>query len=289
MFDEVRGHSGDGERLILSLPMRLQTPDTGGAARQYVNLVADGEAASGEGARHDRARPADGEDPVDEEPGPGVGRSLDTCQQFAQRCPDLLDPVARRRCDRDDRRVLQARAGDPLGHVVDRHLEGLLIDDVGLRHRDHASLDAQHVEDLQMLLGLRLPPLVGGHHEQDEPHRTDAGEHVRDEALVTGNVDEPHVAAARQFAPGVPEVDRETPPLLLGEPIRVHAGEGGDQRRLAVVDVAGGGDHPELAHVSPRRGRRPRGHRRWPGRAVAPRRGPRCVRRTTPSRTRPGT
>ena len=88
-----------------------------------------------------------------------------------------------------------------------------------------------------MLLGLRLPALVGRDDEQDEPHRPDPGEHVADEPLVPGHVDEPDLAAARQRRPRVAEVDREPAPLLLGEPVGVDAGERDDQRRLAVVDV----------------------------------------------------
>ena len=39
------------------------------------------------------------------------------------------------------------------------------------------------------------------------------------------------------------EVDRQTPSLLLGEAVGIGAGEGQHERRLAVVDVAGGRDH----------------------------------------------
>ena len=42
--------------------------------------------------------------------------------------------------------------------------------------------------------------------------------------------------------PGEAEVDGQTAGLLLGEAVRVDAGEGQDQGGLAVVDVAGGGD-----------------------------------------------
>ena len=58
-------------------------------------------------------------------------------------------------------------------------VERLVVDEVAFRERDHAPAHAEDVEDLQVLLGLRLPPLVGRDHEQHEPDRTDAGEHVR--------------------------------------------------------------------------------------------------------------
>ena len=43
---------------------------------------------------------------------------------------------------------------------------------------------------------------------------------------------------------GEAEVDGQAPGLLLGEAVGVGAGQGQDQRGLAVVDVAGGGDDP---------------------------------------------
>ena len=43
---------------------------------------------------------------------------------------------------------------------------------------------------------------------------------------------------------GEAEVDRQPPPLLLLEPVGVGPGEGQHERRLAVVDVPGGGDDP---------------------------------------------
>ena len=96
-----------------------------------------------------------------------------------------------------------------------------------------------------MLLGLRLPPLVGRDHEQHEPDRTDAGEHVADESLVPRDVDEADLAPGREHAPRVAEVDREPAALLLGPAVGVDAGQPDDQRRLAVVDVAGRRDDPE--------------------------------------------
>ena len=59
-----------------------------------------------------------------------------------------------------------------------------------------------------------------------------------------GHVDECHTVARRQVRPRKAEIDGEAAPLLLGEPIGIHAGEREHQRRLAVVDVSCGGDDP---------------------------------------------
>ena len=50
--------------------------------------------------------------------------------------------------------------------------------------------------------------------------------------------------------PGEAEVDGEAPRLLLGEPVGVGAGERQHERRLAVVDVTGGGDDVHRAQPS---------------------------------------
>ncbi len=126
---------------------------------------------------------------------------------------------------------------------------------VQLRQRDHGAAHAKDVQDLEMLLALGFPPLVGRDHEEHQPNRTHAREHVRDEALVSGNIDEPDLPPARERAPRVPQVDGQAAALLLLPPVGVDAGEAGDERGLAVIHVSGGGDDAQsrsFVHVSPR-------------------------------------
>ena len=86
--------------------------------------------------------------------------------------------------------------------------------------------------------GLRRPAVVGGDHDQRRGHRADPGQHVADEPLVPGHVDEREPPARRQRRPGEAEVDGEPAPALLRPPVGLHAGERAHQRGLAVVDVA---------------------------------------------------
>jgi hypothetical protein len=104
-----------------------------------------------------------------------------------------------------------------------RELQSVVVREVGLGERDHRAVHAQHVHDLQVFLGLRLPPLVGGHHEQHQAHRADPREHRPDEAFVAGHVHEPQLATRRERAPRVAELDRQAAALLLVEPVGVHA------------------------------------------------------------------
>ena len=114
---------------------------------------------------------------------------------------------ARRRARRGPRRSRTSTAtiGAPASAVpaeafadlARRERERLVVDEVALRERDDPAVDAEDVEDLQVLLGLRLPPLVGRDDEQHQADRPDAGEHVADEPLVARDVDEADLAAAR--------------------------------------------------------------------------------------------
>ncbi len=69
-----------------------------------------------------------------------------------------------------------------------------------------------------------------------------------DEPLVPRHVDDGEGPPRRQRGPRVAEVDRHPPSPLLGPAVRLLPGEGAHEGRLAVVDVAGGGEdvHPVL-------------------------------------------
>ena len=78
-------------------------------------------------------------------------------------------------------------------------------------------------------------------------------EHVRDELLQlnTRDIDDPEFESPRQVEVGETELDRDPPSLFLLEPVGVYAGQGLDQRGLAVVDVAGGAEDQMLHTVTP--------------------------------------
>src|SRR5689334_5545722 len=104
-----------------------------------------------------------------------------------------------------------------------------------------------------MLVGLRARAIIGGDDEQRGIDLAGADQHVADELVVTGDVDEVDRLAAVDVEMRVAHVDRHATPSLLGEAIRVDAGQGMQQRRLAVIDVAGRADddgHPSLARAA---------------------------------------
>ena len=146
-----------------------------------------------------------------------------------------------------------AGEGDDFGVFQDGPFEGfdglhfgefekVVVNEVGLGEGDETPSDVEEVEDGEVLAGLGHDAFVGGDNEEGHVDAADAGEHIADEALVAGNVDDGDFLAGREGEPGEAEVDGHAPFLLLGEPIGVDAREGLDEGGLAVVHVARGAD-----------------------------------------------
>src|SRR4029434_8337873 len=121
--------------------------------------------------------------------------------------------------------ALQGCAPDAFGHLGSDAIQTRGLHEIALGEGDLRTVRAQDVDDLEMLLRLRLPPLVGRDDEQHEADGSDPGEHRADEPLVPRHVDEPELATGGERVPRVPELDREAPALLLVETIGVHPGQ----------------------------------------------------------------
>ena len=143
-----------------------------------------------------------------------------------------------------------ASCRQPLADFLVDEVEPIGVDRVHLGEDDHAALDLEQIEDRQVLDGLRHRPFVGGDDEQRGVDAADAGQHVLDEPLVTGDVDDADRLPVRQRQPGETEVDRHRPRLFLGQAIGIDAGERLYEGRLAVVDVSGRADHEGTRRIS---------------------------------------
>jgi hypothetical protein len=130
--------------------------------------------------------------------------------------------------DRHHRRLGERRAGEELGHLGGGQLHQLRVDQVGLGEDHRPGGDPHQPDHLQVLLGLRLDALVGGHHQQGEVHAGGPGDHGVDEALVPGHVDEVELDIPL-LEVGETEVDGDPSGLLLGQPVAVDAGQGPNQ------------------------------------------------------------
>ena len=150
--------------------------------------------------------------------------------------------------------MLEERALDVVGDVETGQLGELIVDEADLAEHHDAVGDAEQFQDRQVLGRLRLPAFGCRHYEQGGIHRPHTGQHVLHESDVPGHVHEADLPARRQRAEREAEVDGEPALLLLGQPVRVGAGEGAHQRRLAVVHVTCGADDVHAASL-PRPGR----------------------------------
>ena len=109
--------------------------------------------------------------------------------------------------------------------------------------RGRVNTRAQQIADRHVLSGLRHHAFLGGDNEQDEidPRRTRY--HRANEFLVAGHIDHRDLQSIPEFEYRETEIDRDAPGLLLRQAIGIHSGQGADQARLAVIDVARGSEN----------------------------------------------
>jgi hypothetical protein len=141
--------------------------------------------------------------------------------------------------------------GEQRGHALADFLHAPFVHAVRFRDHRGATRHAQQVENVQVLHGLGHDAVVGGDDEEREIDSAHACEHVAYEPLVSRNVDETDQAAAGKRQVREAEIDRNAARFLFRKAVGVHARERFHEQRLAVVDVAcGGDDHGSLSFPS---------------------------------------
>ncbi len=216
------------------MPSVPQAADAGGFARRLdQDRLPAMQHAAAERAGDHGPDAVQGEDAIDRQAGLAeIARRRCFGQHTGEGGLQFFDPSAGDDGSSDDRRVrewsstkLIPQAGNGGRLVAFRQID--------FAERDHGARDAQVGQDLQVLLRLRHPAVVGRDNEQRQIDRTDAGDHVFHEIFVTGNIDDPQVVA--RAARG-----------RVRRAVRIDAGERFDERALAVVHVTGGGDNEML-------------------------------------------
>ena len=129
------------------------------------------------------------------------------------------------RRDRQDLRALQRCALECVLDIRGHQLDPIVVNQVSFGQRDQSARNSEQVQNGQVLSCLRHDRLVRGDDQQREIDASDTGEHVVDEALVSGNVHNGDIIARGQLQPREAEVNRQPTLLLLGEPIRVDPGK----------------------------------------------------------------
>ena len=212
-----------------------------GAARQHGDGVADCERAAHERARDDGAEAPGGEGAVHGQARRPDPRRARRCLSRGreQRVAQRVEALARSRRDSDQRRTAEPGCRQRLPGLGLGQLGELRLHHVDLGERDDGPAHAEQLADRHVLAGLRHHALVGRHHQEHQVDARRAGHHGSHEALVAGHVDHPEPQVVGQVEGRKAQLDRDASLALLGEPIRVDPGQRTDQRRLAVVDVAG--------------------------------------------------
>ena len=90
-----------------------------------------------------------------------------------------------------------------------------------------------------MLTRLRHDAFICRDNEQGEIDAAGAGKHCPHESLVTRHIYDADCSYAVDHQRGESKIDCDAPTLFFGKPVRIYAGEGKDERRLAMIDVAG--------------------------------------------------
>ena len=237
---EVDGRSLARDRLAALLAVHLnashfRAPST----RLDRELVVHRDPPRDQRPGDDRAEAFHREDAIDRQPRRAVGGprgrgAADVGERRAKR----VEAVTGADRHRHDRRAVEKRSGHELAHFEPRQLQRVGVGEIGLRERDEARANVEQPADVEVLARLRHHRFVGGDHEHDEVDAADAGEHVLDEALVAGDVNEGEVDAANRLM-REPEIDRDAARLLLLEPIGIGPRQGAHERALAVIDVSG--------------------------------------------------
>ena len=211
---------------------------------QDLDLLPDGEGARHEGPRHHRAESAQGEGAVHGQAqqalapaAAAISRARVRSASFsASRPSPVRDETRRMGAPSRNEPATSSRASSSARACRSASAS------VALGEGDQPARDAQQAADVEVLAGLGHDRLVGGHHQQHGVDPVRARQHVADEPLVAGNVDERSHEAVAQIEVGEAQVDRDAALLLLLQPVRIDAGERPHQRALAVVDVPGGAD-----------------------------------------------
>ena len=199
--------------------------------RKDRDLIPDGEGPIHQRSRDDRAEPREREGAIDRQPRPaGVVSARRRHEDLREGAHQVVEPAPRCRGHLDERGVPERRVLKDRCDIGFREGGPFVIHEIALGERDDAAVDAEDPEDGEVLARLRHHSFVERDDQQHRVDRSDTREHVADEVLMAGDVDDTHVAAAGKLEPREAEVDRHAALALLVQAIRVYSGERGDER-----------------------------------------------------------
>ncbi len=155
-----------------------------------------------------------------------------------------LQLIKSRTCPRahgNNRRVFEKRSGDQFARFVFNQREHLFVDQILFGDHDETIAHAEQTTDVEVLARLRHHTFVSSDHQREQIDTVRSGQHVFDEAFVTGNVDETE-AQIVEFEIGKAEIDRDAASFFFRKAVGIDAGQSAHEGALSVIDVTGGAD-----------------------------------------------
>jgi hypothetical protein len=241
---EVDGETPAGEACCDGVFVGLQAANarTAGVGRN-LHFLASMEHAILQRAGDDGAEARDGEDAVN-----GQARALEIAAAWSgvergvKRGEEFGQSSASDGGTRNDGGAGQRGGFKAFGDFFTDEREPVVFDKITFGKRDDTGLDAQQIENGEMLVGLGHDAFIGSDDEQGDIYAADPREHVLDEGFVARHVYDAGFASAGEGEPGEAEVNGHTTGFFFGEAVGVNAGEGGDEGGFAVVHMPSGAD-----------------------------------------------
>src|SRR5206468_12079765 len=142
---EIRGDAAARDGDIDRAPVRLQPADARTcAARDELDLLTDVQVAVEKRPRHHRAEAGHRESAIDGEPrAPGDAARGRRGERSLECADERVEADPRPRGDLDDRRSRERRSGKRRDELVAGKRGPRVVDEVALRERDDATLDAE--------------------------------------------------------------------------------------------------------------------------------------------------
>ncbi len=106
--------------------------------------------------------------------------------------------------------------------------------------------DPEQAAYIEMFASLRHDRFIRGDYQQNEIDTGNSGEHIFNESLVAGNIDEAEAETRGELQVSETQIDGNAPALFFFQAIRVDSGQRLNQSGLAVIDMSSRADDDVL-------------------------------------------
>ena len=251
---KIKGGPHSGNRLFQGGTVILDRANVGFEARRIGGqLGAHREDSSSESARNHGADPFRRKGPVDSEAGLfEVSRSGSVAESLGDYFLQLFHTESSGCRDRNDGSTFECRSLQIIGEDLGDEFK--IIHKVGFRESNDKICNPEISQDLQVLLGLGHPGVIGRDDKDAQVKGTHSGDHVVHEVGVTRDIDHSDLKGVigglrhREGEMRKAQLDRHAAFLFLGEAIGIGPGESVNKGGLAVVNVTGGSDDKVAGH-----------------------------------------